>query len=100
LVTSPAENLLAVVAAALEAGVRLVQHRAKPGAQGPDGQPLTDQHRLAEARALRQLCARHGALFLINDRIDLALAVDADGVHLGQDDLPPPSPGACWGQSG
>jgi thiamine-phosphate pyrophosphorylase len=89
LVTSPAENLVDVVAAALEAGVRLVQYRAKPGALGPGGQPLTDQDRLAEARALRQLCARHGALFLINDRIDLALAVDADGVHLGQDDLPP-----------
>jgi thiamine-phosphate pyrophosphorylase len=34
------------------------------------------------------LCQHHGALFVINDRIDLALAVDADGVHLGQDDLP------------
>jgi len=45
--------------------------------------------RLEQARALRQLCARHGALFLVNDRIDLALAVDADGVHLGQGDLPP-----------
>jgi thiamine-phosphate pyrophosphorylase len=89
LVTSPVENLLEVVAAALEAGVRLVQYRAKSGAPGPGGQPLSDEHRLAEARALRQLCARHGALFLINDRIDLALAVDADGVHLGQDDLPP-----------
>jgi thiamine-phosphate pyrophosphorylase len=50
---------------------------------------MGDQQRLAEARALRQLCARHGALFLVNDRLDLALAVDADGVHLGQDDLPP-----------
>ena len=50
---------------------------------------ISDQQRLSEARALRQLCARHGALFLVNDRIDLALAVDADGVHLGQDDLPP-----------
>ena len=40
------------------------------------------------ATALRQLCNQHGALFIVNDRIDLALAVDADGVHLGQDDLP------------
>jgi thiamine-phosphate pyrophosphorylase len=69
-----------VVAAALEAGVRLVQYRAKEG---------DDRGRWAEARSLRQLCARHGALFIVNDRIDLALAVDADGVHLGQDDLPP-----------
>jgi thiamine-phosphate pyrophosphorylase len=43
---------------------------------------------LEEASELRQLCWSHGALFLINDRLDLALAVQADGVHLGQDDLP------------
>ena len=93
-VTSPAANLEAVVTAALEAGVRLVQYRAKgDGAAGEaplaGGPAITDQQRLTDARALRQLCARHGALFLVNDRIDLALAVDADGVHLGQDDLPP-----------
>jgi thiamine-phosphate pyrophosphorylase len=45
--------------------------------------------RLQQAHALRQLCSRYGALFLVNDRIDIALAVDADGVHLGQGDLPP-----------
>jgi len=93
-VTSPAANLEAVVTAALEAGVRLVQYRAKgdgPAGEAPlaGGPAITDQQRLTDARALRQLCARHGALFLVNDRIDLALAVDADGVHLGQDDLPP-----------
>ncbi|MCX5943013.1 MAG: thiamine phosphate synthase [Cyanobacteria bacterium] len=87
-VTSPVANLEAVVTAALEAGVRLVQYRAK-GDSPAGGAPVTDQQRLADARALRQLCARHGALFLVNDRLDLALAVDADGVHLGQDDLPP-----------
>ena len=89
LVTSPVTNLEAVVAAALEAGVRLVQYRAKAEAPGAAGPMISDQQRLSEARALRQLCARHGALFLVNDRLDLALAVDADGVHLGQDDLPP-----------
>lgn len=93
LVTSPVANLEAVVAAALGAGVRLVQYRAKadaPAGDAPAGGPaITDQQRLADARALRELCARHGALFLVNDRLDLALAVDADGVHLGQDDLPP-----------
>jgi len=80
LITRPLPELERVVAAALEAGVRLVQYRAKEG---------DDRGRWAEARSLRQLCARHGALFIVNDRIDLALAVDADGVHLGQDDLPP-----------
>jgi thiamine-phosphate pyrophosphorylase len=80
LVTSPVPQLLDRVEAALAAGVRLVQYRAK---QGEDGE------RLEQALALRELCSRHGALFLVNDRIDLALAVDADGVHLGQGDLPP-----------
>jgi thiamine-phosphate pyrophosphorylase len=89
LVTSPIPGLETVVEAALEAGVRLVQYRAKEGSTGPDGQPITDAVRLQQARALRQLCARHGALFVVNDRLDIALAVDADGVHLGQGDLPP-----------
>lgn len=80
LITRPVPQLERVVAAALEAGVRLVQYRAKEA---------SDRSRLAEALALRRLCSEHGALFIVNDRIDLALAVDADGVHLGQDDLPP-----------
>jgi len=80
LITSPSPTLIATVADALEAGVRLVQYRCK---QAEDGE------RWREARELRQLCGRHGALFIVNDRIDLALAVDADGVHLGQGDLPP-----------
>lgn len=82
LITSPLPELEGVVEAALRAGVRLVQYR-------PKFNPATDLERFAEARALCQLCHRHGALFLVNDRLDLALAVDADGVHLGQDDLPP-----------
>ena len=41
------------------------------------------------AERLRQRCRGAGATFLVNDRVDLALAADADGVHLGQDDLPP-----------
>ena len=89
LVTSPSPRLEAVVEAALEGGVRLVQYRAKDGSLAPDGQPITDAVRLQQAQALRQLCSRYDALFLVNDRIDIALAVDADGVHLGQGDLPP-----------
>ena len=89
LVTSPAPDLLEVVQAAMEGGVRLVQYRAKEGSLAPDGQPITDAVRFEQAQALRQLCSSSGALFLVNDRIDLALAVDADGVHLGQGDLPP-----------
>jgi thiamine-phosphate diphosphorylase len=43
---------------------------------------------LPDARAIRELCERHGATFIVNDHIDLALIVRADGVHLGQHDLP------------
>ncbi len=72
----------AAVAGALEAGVGIVQYRAK------ESEAIDDRTRLAEALELRRLCHHHGALFLVNDRVDLALAVEADGVHLGQGDLP------------
>jgi thiamine-phosphate pyrophosphorylase len=89
LVTSPIPDLERVVGAAIAGGVRLVQYRAKEGSCGAAGQPIDDQERLRQALALRELCARQGALFIVNDRVDLALAVEADGVHLGQGDLPP-----------
>ena len=79
LITAPCPDLIDRVTAALRSGVAMVQHRCKSG---------SDRSRLAEAKALAALCQDHGALLIINDRIDLALAVDADGVHLGQDDLP------------
>lgn len=79
LVTSPSENLFGVVEAALQAGLGLVQYRDK---QTEDG------IRFHNAQKLCQLCHAYQALFIVNDRIDLALAVDADGVHLGQQDLP------------
>lgn len=65
--------MLEVVAAALQGGVRAVQLRE------PD---LTARALLELARALRALTAQHAALLLINDRIDIALACGADGVHL------------------
>lgn len=43
---------------------------------------------LHEARWIARLCRSRGVCFIVNDRLDLALAADADGVHLGQDDLP------------
>lgn len=79
LVTSPTPNLLEVVESALQGGLPLVQYREKQA---------DDCDRLAIAHQLKALCQQYGALFLINDRVDLALAVDADGVHLGQQDLP------------
>ena len=87
LVTQPVPALLEVVRACLEAGLRLVQYREKSPRPGEGGVP--DAQRLRTATALRQLCRDHGALFIVNDRVDLAMAVEADGVHLGQEDLPP-----------
>jgi thiamine-phosphate pyrophosphorylase len=43
---------------------------------------------LTQARCIRGLCTARGALFIVNDRLDLALAAEADGAHVGQDDLP------------
>jgi thiamine-phosphate pyrophosphorylase len=79
LVTSPTENLFATVEAALQAGLTLVQYRDKNA---------DDCVRLTNAQKLCQLCRHYGALFIVNDRVDLALAADADGVHLGQQDIP------------
>jgi thiamine-phosphate pyrophosphorylase len=68
---------LADVAAAVAAKVSVVQYREKSA---------LSRQMFEEARELRKLC-RH-LTFLVNDRVDLALAVEADGVHLGQEDLP------------
>ncbi|WAL59794.1 thiamine phosphate synthase [Thermocoleostomius sinensis] len=79
LVTAPVVNLIETVEAALQGGVTLVQYRDKES---------DDLTRLHTAQTLKQLCHQYGALFLVNDRVDLALAVNADGVHLGQHDVP------------
>lgn len=68
-----------VARAALAGGARLLQYRDKRRDKG-------DQLPIAER--LRDLCHEHGALLIINDHVDLALACQADGVHLGQHDLP------------
>lgn len=61
-------------------GARVVQLRAKQA---------TDTQVVAWGREIRALTRRHGVRFVMNDRFDLALASEADAVHLGQDDLPP-----------
>lgn len=66
--------------AACAGGAAVVQLRAKLA---------TDSEALAWGEALRRITREAGALFFVNDRFDLALAVEADGVHLGQEDLPP-----------
>jgi thiamine-phosphate pyrophosphorylase len=75
-----ARELEAILDGALAGGCRMIQLREK---EWPSGRLLS----LAER--LRERCRRAGATFIVNDRVDLAVAVGADGVHLGQDDLPP-----------
>lgn len=70
----------AVVREALAAGAPAIQLRDKSA----DARVLFDQ-----AVALRNITREFGALLFINDRIDIALAAGADGVHLGPDDMPP-----------
>ena len=79
LVTAPTDDIVMTVEAALAGGLTLVQYRDKTA---------DDCVRLHTAHQLCQLCHRYGALFIVNDRVDLALAVEADGVHLGQQDIP------------
>jgi thiamine-phosphate pyrophosphorylase len=73
----PLDELLPRV---LEAGVDVVQLREKD----LEARPL-----LRVAEVVRRRTLEAGALFVVNDRVDLAIAAGADGVHLGQDDLPP-----------
>ncbi|MDH4195337.1 MAG: thiamine phosphate synthase [Nitrospirota bacterium] len=72
-------SLVEVLRQAGEAGVKLVQYRNKTGSM---------KQAYLTAHALRRVAAELAIAFIVNDRCDLALAVEADGVHLGQTDLP------------
>ena len=78
-VTAARPDLAGFLEEILGAGVDVVQLRDK-GAEGGD--------LLRWGEVFRDATGRHGALFIVNDRPDVALALDADGVHLGQNDLP------------
>jgi thiamine-phosphate pyrophosphorylase len=69
----------AFLRAALGGGVDIVQLRDKEA---------SDEQVLEAAKVFRRVADEHGALFVVNDRPDLAVAADADGVHVGQDDTP------------
>lgn len=73
---------MTVVKAMLEAGIKFIQYREKE---------KTGLARYEECLKLKKLTAKYGAAFIIDDFVDLAIAVDADGVHIGQDDLPVPA---------
>ncbi|MET0117846.1 MAG: thiamine phosphate synthase [Sedimenticola sp.] len=70
-------SIIDQVAKALAGGARVIQYRDKSG---------DDQKRLAEAGALLTLCRQHHAPLIINDDVELAARIGADGVHLGKDD--------------
>ena len=70
---------LEVAAEAIAGGVTLIQLREKKAQL---------RRVLEEGSRLRELCRSHGVPFVVNDRIDLAILLDADGVHVGQDDVP------------
>ena len=65
--------------AAIKAGVKIIQYREKE---------KSTKEMIEEAKKIKYICDENNVIFLINDRVDVALAVDADGVHLGTDDMP------------
>jgi thiamine-phosphate diphosphorylase len=69
-----------VAKAAIDGGATVIQLRDKKA---------STRLLVEEGKELRQLTSKRGVLFIVNDRVDVALAVDADGVHVGQDDMPP-----------
>lgn len=70
--------LFDAVNAALKGGMRILQYRNKT---------LDFEQQLSQVRVLKKSCQNHAALFIINDDLELAQAVDADGVHLGKSDI-------------
>jgi len=72
-ITPEGPGLLAKVRDALQGGITLLQYRNKRGT-------------LEEAKAIARLAREHGVPLIVNDDVELALAIDADGVHLGRDD--------------
>lgn len=76
---SRGRSMLAVAEAAVAGGATVIQLRDKTA---------STRQLIEEGLALRELTRKHGVLLIVNDRIDVALAVDADGAHVGQDDMP------------
>jgi thiamine-phosphate pyrophosphorylase len=69
-----------VVEQLLTAGIKILQYREKE---------LPERQKYLECLKIREMTAGGKACFIVNDDVDLAIAVEADGVHVGQDDLPP-----------
>lgn len=72
------ETLYSQVEKSLKGGATFIQLREKN---------LDEEHFLEEAKQLKELCKKYNVPFVINDNVDIALAIDADGVHVGQSDM-------------
>lgn len=72
------ETLYSVVEKALQGGATFMQLREKN---------LEEEQFMKEAKAIKALCARYGVPFVVNDNVEIAAAMDADGVHVGQSDM-------------
>lgn len=83
------DRLVAVVDAALRGGASTVQYRSKT---------LAPNERQRQAMRLRDVCQEAGAIFLVNDSLELAAQVRADGIHLGRDDATPAEARALLGR--
>lgn len=79
--TLKGRDLCQAIEQAILGGVTLVQLREKS---------VSTREFLELAQAVKDITTRHGVPLIINDRLDIALAIDADGLHIGQDDLPMP----------
>ena len=77
-ITDQKENLLEIIENILLGGVKIIQHRFKDG---------NDRDNLKKAIKIKHLCKKYNSLFIVNDRVDIAIASNADGVHLGQEDI-------------
>ena len=74
----PEETFLSMAQAAISSGISLLQYRDKS---------INKNKRYAQATALKKLCDKHNVFFIINDDIELTIQVDADGIHIGKNDL-------------
>ncbi|MBN2909066.1 thiamine phosphate synthase [Polycladomyces sp. WAk] len=77
----PDQDPIDVLEQAIAGGITMFQFREK-------NSDLTLSETVALGRHLREICRQHNIPFIVNDRADLALILDADGVHVGQEDLP------------
>ena len=77
-ITDQKSDIIEKIEDILIGGVKIIQYRFKTG---------RDKDHVEEAIRIKKLCKKYNSLFIVNDRVDIALASNADGIHLGQDDL-------------